>query len=131
VASAWSDYEYFSTQTTETDLNANGIPDAQEVPSSADLDKDGVPDSQQTVIKSVKMEGTTVQTGVRIMETPAALAIDSVESEDPRLPELYPTSKPQNSDLGSSTSKLPWPTRRSSGGETVFPRTGTGYRKMV
>ena len=39
AASAWSDYEYFSTQTTETDLNANGIPDAQEVPSTAELGK--------------------------------------------------------------------------------------------
>ena len=106
VASAWSDYEYFSTQTTETDLNANGIPDAQEVPSTADLDKDGVPDSQQTTIKSVKMEGTTVQTGISIKQSPAALAIESVESEDPLQPDLYPNSKPQNMPFGIINIKI-------------------------
>ena len=106
AASAWSDYEYFSTQTTETDLNANGIPDAQEVPSTADLDKDGVPDTQQTTIKSVKMEGTTAQTGISIEETPAALAIESVESEDPRQSDLYPNSKPQNMPFGIINIKI-------------------------
>ena len=106
VASAWSDYEYFSTQTTETDLNANGIPDAQEVPSTADLDKDGVPDSQQTTIKSVKVEGTNVQTGVSIKESPTAIAIESVESEDPRQPDLYPNSKPQNMPFGIFNIKI-------------------------
>jgi len=106
AASAWSDYENFSTQTTETDLNANGIPDAQEVPSTADLDKDGVPDSQQTTIKSVKMEGTSVQTGISIKETPTALAIESVESEDPRQPDLYANSKPENMPFGIINIKI-------------------------
>jgi hypothetical protein len=106
AASGWSVYDYFSTQTTETDLNANGIPDAQEVPSTADLNKDGVPDLQQTVIKSVKMEGTTAQTGVSIMEPPAALAIESVESEDPRQPDLYPNNKPQNMPFGILNIKI-------------------------
>jgi hypothetical protein len=100
VASAWSDYENFSTATSETDLNANGIPDAQEVPSTADLDQDGVPDSQQTVIKSVKMEGTTLQIGVSIKEAPTALSIESVESEDPRQPDLYANGKPQDMPFG-------------------------------
>jgi chitinase len=100
AASAWSDYEYFSTQTSEKDLNANGIPDAQEVPSTADLDQDGVPDSQQTTIKSVKMEGTNVQIGISIKATPTALAIESVESEDPRQIDLYANGKPQDMPFG-------------------------------
>jgi hypothetical protein len=49
-----------------------------------DLDKDGVKDNQQTTIKSIKMEGTTVQIGVSIKNCPTALAVESVESEDPR-----------------------------------------------
>jgi hypothetical protein len=100
VVSAWSDYENFSTETSATDLNANGIPDAQEVPATADLDKDGVPDSQQTFIRSVKMLGTTLQTGVSIKESPTALSIESVESEDPRQPDLYANSKPQDMPFG-------------------------------
>jgi hypothetical protein len=106
AASAWSDYEYFSTQTTETDLNANGIPDAQEVASTADLDKDGVSDSQQTTIKSVKMEGTNVQIGISIKDALSALGIESVESEDPRQPDLYANSKPQNMPFGILNIKI-------------------------
>jgi hypothetical protein len=65
-----------------------------------------VPDSQQTAIKSVKMEGTNVQTGVSIKETPTALSIESVESEDPRQPDLYPNSKPQNMPFGILNIKI-------------------------
>ena len=38
AASAWSDYEDFVTNKTNADLNANGIPDVQEVASTVDLD---------------------------------------------------------------------------------------------
>jgi chitinase len=106
AASGWSGYEYFSTQATEADLNANGIPDAQEVSATADLNKDGVPDNQQTAVKSVKMEGTTAQTGISIQETPTALAIESVESEDPRQPDLYANNKPQNMPFGILNIKI-------------------------
>ena len=100
AVSPWSDYEYFSTQTSGTDLNANGIPDSQEAEASADLNKDGVPDSQQIVIKSVKMEGTNTQIGVSIEGSSTAIAIESVESEDPGKPDLYPNGKPQNMPFG-------------------------------
>jgi len=89
MASNWSDYEDFATAATDSDLNANGIPDAQEVASKVDLDKDGLKDNQQTTIKSVKMEGTTVQIGVSIKDCPTALAVESVESEDPHQSEAY------------------------------------------
>jgi hypothetical protein len=89
TASDWSDYEDFATATTDSDLNANGIPDAQEVASKADLDNDGLKDNQQATIKSVKMEGTTVQIGVSIKGCPTALAVESVESEDPQQSEAY------------------------------------------
>jgi hypothetical protein len=81
AASTWSDYEYFSTQTTDTDRNANGIPDAQEVGSKTDLDRDGVKDYLQTTIKSVKVEGTSTEIGVSIKGCPTALTIEAVESE--------------------------------------------------
>jgi chitodextrinase len=106
AASAWSDYEYFSTQKTETDLNGNGIPDAQEVAPTADLDKDGVPDSNQTAIKSVKMEGTTAQTGISIKGTPTATGIESVESEDPRPSDLYANNKPASMPFGILNIKI-------------------------
>ena len=48
AASAWSDYEDFVTTKTNADLNANGIPDVQEVASMVDLDRDGVKDYRQT-----------------------------------------------------------------------------------
>jgi fibronectin type 3 domain-containing protein len=106
TASAWSDYETFSTQTTETDLNANGIPDAQEVPAAVDLDKDGVADSRQARVKSVKMEGTAVQIGVSIKESSTALAIESVESEDPQAPGLWASGKPASMPFGILNVKI-------------------------
>jgi hypothetical protein len=104
--SAWSDYEYFATAKTDIDLNANGIPDAQEVASSADLDKDGVKDNQQTTIKSVKMEGTSVQIGVSIKGSPTALAVEAVESEDPRQPDSYASGKPRRMPFGLINFKI-------------------------
>jgi chitinase len=98
--SDWSDYGYFVTSETGSDLNANGIPDVQEVSTSADLDKDGVRDNQQTTIKSVRMEGTTVQIGVSIKNCPTALAVESVESEDPAQQDAYASSKPRRMPFG-------------------------------
>jgi hypothetical protein len=106
AASAWPNYEYFATQTTGADKNANGIPDSQEVAQTVDLDKDGVPDSQQPSIKSVKMQGTSVQTGISIKETPTALAIEAVESQDPRQPDVYANSKPKSMPFGIINTKI-------------------------
>jgi chitinase len=105
-ASDWSDYEYFTTVTTDNDLNANGIPDVQEVGSTADLDKDGLKDNEQRTIKSVKMEGTTVQIGVSIKDSPTALSVESVESEDPRQPDAYASSKPKRMPFGLINFKI-------------------------
>jgi hypothetical protein len=106
AASAWSDYEYFITNKTNADLNANGIPDAQEVSATTDLDKDGVRDNQQTTIKSVKMEGTSVQIGVSIKGSPTALAIESVESEDSGQPDSYAFGKPKRMPFGLINFKI-------------------------
>jgi hypothetical protein len=104
--SEWSDYEYFATVATDSDLNANGIPDVQEVGSTIDLDKDGIRDSEQATIKSVKMEGTSVQIGVSIKDCPTALKVESVESEDPRQPDAYATSKPKRMPFGLINFKI-------------------------
>jgi hypothetical protein len=106
TASAWSDYEYFATATTDADLNANGIPDAQEVASTVDLDQDGLKDNQQTSIKSVKMEGTSVQIGVSIKGCPTALAVEAVESEDPQQPDAYASGKPRRMPFGLINFKI-------------------------
>ena len=97
--SEWSANGYFTTETTPADLNANGIPDAQEVASKVDLDRDGVRDNKQPrYIKSVKMEGTNVQIGVSIKGCATCIGVESVESEDVRQPDAYaygtPTSMP-------------------------------------
>jgi hypothetical protein len=83
ATSAWSDYEDFVTTKTNADLNANGIPDAQEVASTVDLDRDGVKDYRQTDLRAVKVEGTSAQIGVSIKGCPTALAIEAVESGSP------------------------------------------------
>jgi hypothetical protein len=95
AASAWSDYEDFITSKTNADLNANGIPDVQEVGSMVDLDHDGVRDNRQPrYIKSVKMEGTSVQIGVSIKGCSTCLGVESVESEDVRQLDSYAYGKP-------------------------------------
>ncbi|MFO7708501.1 MAG: choice-of-anchor U domain-containing protein [Desulfobacterales bacterium] len=93
AASEWSNYGYFSTRNSGTDLNADGVPDAQEAGPTADLDRDGVKDYLQSHIKSLKMEGTNVQMGVSIKESQAALAIEYAESEDPNQTGLFTTGK--------------------------------------
>ena len=100
MASEWSTSGYFTTETTGGDLNANGIPDSQEVSATTDLDKDGVMDNQQKTIKSVQMEGRSVQIGVSIKGSPTAIAIESVESEDPGLPDSYASGKPKRMPFG-------------------------------
>jgi hypothetical protein len=70
------------------------------------LDKDGVKDNQQTTIKSVKMEGTTVQIGVSIKDCPAALAVESVESEAPGQPDSYVPDKPMKMPFGLINFKI-------------------------
>jgi hypothetical protein len=80
AASAWSDYEDFATKKTNADLNANGIPDSQEVPSTVDLDRDGVRDYRQTNLKALKVVGSSAQVGVSIKGCLTALAIEAVES---------------------------------------------------
>jgi len=83
ATSAWSADGYFSTRTTDTDRNANGIPDAQEVGSKTDVNRHGVKNYQQPTIKTVRVEGTSTQIGVSINGCPTALAIEAVESEGP------------------------------------------------
>jgi hypothetical protein len=106
TASAWSDDGYFATAATDADLNGNGIPDAQQVASTVDLDNDGLKDNQQAGIKSVKMEGTSVQIGVSIKDCPTAIAVESVESEDARQADSYASGKPRRMPFGLINFKI-------------------------
>jgi hypothetical protein len=93
--SGWSADGYFTTETTLADLNANGIPDVQEVASKADLDRDGVRDNKQPrYIKSVKMKGTNAQIGVSIKGCSTCIGVESAESEDVRQLDSYAYGKP-------------------------------------
>jgi hypothetical protein len=95
--SGWSADRYFTTETTSADLNANGIPDVQEVASTVDLDRDWVRDNRQPrYIKSVKMEGTNVQIGVSIKGCSTCIGVESVESEDVSQLDSYAYGKPAN-----------------------------------
>jgi hypothetical protein len=95
--SEWSADGYFTTETTRADLNANGIPDVQEVASTVDLDRDWVRDNRQPrYIKSVKMEGTNVQIGVSIKGCSTCIGVESVESEDVSQLDSYAYGKPAN-----------------------------------
>jgi hypothetical protein len=107
VASEWSTSGYLTTETTGSDLNANGIPDAQEVSATTDLDRDGVKDNKQPrYIKSVKMEGTNVQIGVSIKGCPTCIGVESVESEDARQPGSYAYGKPTSMPFGLINFKI-------------------------
>ena len=95
--SGWSANGYFTTETTRADLNANGIPDVQEVASTVDLNRDWVRDNKQPrYIKSVKMEGTNVQIGVSIKGCSTCIGVESVESEDVSQLDSYAYGKPAN-----------------------------------
>jgi hypothetical protein len=95
--SGWSANGYFTTETTRADLNANGIPDVQEVASTVDLNRDWVRDNRQPrYIKSVKMEGTNVQIGVSIKGCSTCIGVESVESEDVSQLDSYAYGKPAN-----------------------------------
>jgi hypothetical protein len=95
--SGWSADGYFTTETTRADLNANGIPDVQEVASTVDLNRDWVRDNRQPrYIKSVKMEGTNVQIGVCIKGCSTCIGVESVESEDVSQLDSYAYGKPAN-----------------------------------
>jgi hypothetical protein len=106
LASEWSDYAYFSTEKSTTDLNANGIPDALEVGPKADLDNDGVKDCTQLGLKAIKLRGSDVQIGVSIKGSPTAVAIESVESENPRRLKSLPGGRPGKTPLGLINLKI-------------------------
>jgi hypothetical protein len=105
--SGWSADGYFTTETTRADLNANGIPDVQDVASTVDLDRDGVMDNKQPLfIKSVKMEGTNVQIGVSIKGCSTCIGVESVESEDVRQLDSYASGKPKRMPFGLINFKI-------------------------
>jgi chitinase len=105
-ASPWSDYGYFSTVNTGRDLNANGIPDAQEVAGTVDLDQDGVMDVAEPKIKAVKVEGTSTMIGVSVKGSATALGVESVESENPTLAGAYGSGKPGQMPFGLVNFKI-------------------------
>lgn len=99
-ASAWSECAAFHTAADSRDANADGIPDDQEPPAAADLDANGIPDRQETAIRTVRMAGSNVLIGVGIRESPAAIAVEAVESEDPAGEGGYVAGMPKKMPFG-------------------------------
>jgi hypothetical protein len=95
--SGWSDPFSFTTQTTATDLNANGIPDAREN-DTVDLDSDGTNDLAQEDIKSMNTAVGDGQMGVSRRDEPAATAIDAIDSIDPAT--ISEIARPSDMPLG-------------------------------
>ena len=71
-----------------------------------DLDNDGLKDNQQTTIKSVKIEGTSVQIGVSIKGSSTALAIEALESEEPQQYDSNASGKPTTMPFGIISFKI-------------------------
>ncbi|MFZ5572853.1 MAG: choice-of-anchor U domain-containing protein [Thermodesulfobacteriota bacterium] len=79
--SPWSLPFTFTTVNQAADINANGIPDTQEVPAYVDLDADGTPDINQIDIKSVQ---TLVGGGrIGVKTAGGVTGISSAKSVDP------------------------------------------------
>jgi len=75
--SGWSNWVEFSTSTTNSDLNGDGIPDEQEVEYGVDLNEDGIDDALQPhVIKSVKSIDKTASIGI----SGISKSIESIET---------------------------------------------------
>jgi hypothetical protein len=84
--SEWSEAAGFVTGESETDLDGNGIPDAQEVDASVDTNQDGVPDVDQDVIQSIMLPSSQKVIGLSIDESDSATAILSLEAVDTDTP---------------------------------------------
>jgi hypothetical protein len=88
ASSEWSGEREFITDIAVNDSDGNGVPDDQEVSETLDLDDDGITDVSQSDIKCVSVEDGTTQICVSIRDAENAVAIVSLETEDPNSPEL-------------------------------------------
>jgi chitodextrinase len=79
--SSWSDAFSFTTLTSSTDADSNGIPDDQEVDEVTDLDDDGTPDSTEDDMKCVRAAVGEGQICTQISTN--CTCIDCLSSLDP------------------------------------------------
>jgi len=90
-ASEWSGSGYFTTLQNTSDLDENGVPDNQEVDLNVDLDGNGILDADEINIKSVKVKDKKDKLiGLGTKDSPKAVNILSLQSEDPSDQQLYP-----------------------------------------
>jgi hypothetical protein len=78
--SDWSNTRSFTTRVNAEDSDSNGIPDSQEVDSTADLDGDGTWDVDQNTIKCVKT-GDGKSLGISFKESNNVIGIESISAE--------------------------------------------------
>ena len=98
-ASSWSEVTEFTTAADSNDLNANGIPDDQEVGYGVDLDGNGVDDiDEPDNIKSVQSSDGSFKIAIA-KESDNITAIEAVEIIDPStIPETE--NSPETLTLG-------------------------------
>lgn len=114
-ASDWSSIYSFTTLTSTTDQNSNGIPDTQEVSSSVDMDSDGEADILQDDIKSLNTIVGNAQLGISRKDDPIITDIIKVESIDPDT--ISTVARPHTMPLGMVSLKL-----KVSPGSTATPK---------
>jgi hypothetical protein len=101
--SDWSSTFSFTTLSTTTDQNGNGIPDNLEN-NTVDLDGDGTADSQQADIKSLNTLVGQGQMGVSRRDDPIVTSIDSIDSINPD--NISATARPSRMTLGLISIRL-------------------------
>jgi hypothetical protein len=101
--SDWSNTFSFTTTSTTTDQNGNGIPDNLEN-NTVDLDGDGTADSQQADIKSLNTVVGQGQMGVSRRDDPIVTSIDSIDSINPD--NILATARPSRMTLGLISIRL-------------------------
>jgi hypothetical protein len=97
--SEWSEAAYFVTGESETDLDGNGIPDAQEVDASVDTNRDGIPDVEQDGIKSIILPSFQKPIGLSIENSDSATAILSLEAVNTDTPVIVESLKKRRRKL--------------------------------
>lgn len=97
IPSEWSDVFSFTTETTQNDLNGNGIPDTLEN-NTVDLDNDGQADIGQTHIKSLNTAVGNGQMGVSVQGSSTVTGNPEIGAVDPA--SISPVSLPHSMPLG-------------------------------
>ena len=116
--SQWSAFPLFTTESSDADLDANGVDDNFEVDASVDLDGDGTADVQQADIKATR---SAVSTGLNIAvkKTANVSSVDALSVSDPA-DIADTTGKPDQMPMGLVSFKITVPGAGDTAQVTVY-----------